>query len=152
MEKKMMHPQELIVEFMNRIYKRKLTTTSGGNLSIRDSEGNIWITPSGKDKGTLVPSDICKVYPDGRIEGNFKPSCELPFHSNVYKMRPDVNAVLHAHPSELVSYTLFRGLPDSDTIATPKKVCGEIGVAGYELPGSLDLADRIVNEIANKEK
>ena len=147
MEKKMMHPQELIVEFMNRIYKRKLTTTSGGNLSIRDSEGNIWITPSGKDKGTLVPSDICKVYPDGRIEGNFKPSCELPFHSNVYKMRPDVNAVLHAHPSELVSYTLFRGLPDNDTIATPKKVCGEIGVAGYELPGSLDLADRIVNEI-----
>lgn len=147
MEKKLMHPQELIVEFMNRIYKRKLTTTSGGNLSIRDSEGNIWISPTGKDKGTLVPSDICKVCPDGTIVGPFKPSCELPFHANVYKTRPDVNAVLHAHPSELVSYTLFRGTPDSDTIANPTKVCGKIGVAGYELPGSLDLADRIVEEI-----
>lgn len=147
MEKKLMHPQELIVEFMNRIYRRKLTTTSGGNLSIRDSEGNVWISPTGKDKGTLSPSDICKIYPDGRIEGAYKPSCELPFHLNVYKTRPDVNAVLHAHPSELVSYTLFRGLPDRDITYLPKKVCGEIGVAGYELPGSSDLADRIVEEI-----
>lgn len=147
MERKLMHPQELIVEFMNRIYRRKLTTTSGGNLSIRDSEGNIWISPTGKDKGTLSPSDICKVYPDGRIEGNYKPSCELPFHANVYKTRPDVNAVLHAHPSELVSYTLFRGLPERDTTYLAKKVCGDIGVAGYELPGSQDLADRIVDEI-----
>ena len=147
MEKKLMHPQELIVEFMNRIYRRKLTTTSGGNLSIRDSEGNIWITPTGKDKGTLSPSDICKVYPDGRIEGNYKPSCELPFHSNVYKARPDVNAVLHAHPSELVSYTLFRGVPERDTTYMTKKICEEIGVAGYELPGSIELADRIVKEI-----
>ena len=40
MEKKLMHPGELMVEFMNRVYRRKLTTTSGGNLSIRDSEGN----------------------------------------------------------------------------------------------------------------
>ena len=147
MEKKLMHPQELIVEFMNRIYKRKLTTTSGGNLSIRDSEGNIWISPTGKDKGTLSPSDICKVCPDGTIVGAYKPSCELPFHANVYKTRPDVNAVLHAHPGELVSYTLFRGVPERDTTYLAKKVCGEIGVAGYELPGSLDLADRIVDEI-----
>ena len=119
MEKKLMHPRELIVEFMNRIYKRKLTTTSGGNLSIRDSEGNIWISPTGKDKGTLVPSDICKVCPDGTIVGPFKPSCELPFHANVYKTRPDVNAVLHAHPSELVSYTLFRGVPEENFAIDP---------------------------------
>ena len=55
----LMHPAEQIVLLINRVYQKGLTTTSGGNLSIRDSEGNIWITPSGKDKGTLVPSDIC---------------------------------------------------------------------------------------------
>lgn len=47
------HPADQLVMFMQRIYDKGLTTMSGGNLSIRDSEGNIWITPAGIDKGTL---------------------------------------------------------------------------------------------------
>ena len=56
-----MHPAEQIVLLINRVYQKGLTTTSGGNLSILDTEGNIWITPSGIDKGSLTPADICKV-------------------------------------------------------------------------------------------
>lgn len=48
------HPADQIVMFMQRIYDKRLTTMSGGNLSIRDPEGNIWITPAGIDKGTLI--------------------------------------------------------------------------------------------------
>ena len=74
------HPADQIVMFMQRIYDKRLTTMSGGNLSIRDSEGNIWITPAGIDKGTLSRKDIICVRPDGVCEGQHKPSSELPFH------------------------------------------------------------------------
>ena len=88
------HPADQLVMFMQRIYDKGLTTMSGGNLSIRDTQGNIWITPAGIDKGTLTRKDIICVRPDGSCEGPHKPSSELPFHESVYRMRPDLNAVL----------------------------------------------------------
>lgn len=143
----LMHPAEQIVLLINRVYQKGLTTTSGGNLSILDSEGNIWITPSGIDKGSLTPSDICKILPDGTNVGKYKPSVELPFHKQVYKARPDVSAVLHAHPPALVSYSLCRQIPNTNIIPTPHLVCGKVGIAKYEVPGSDKLADRIVEEM-----
>ena len=118
----LMHPAEQIVMLLSRVYQKGLTTTSGGNLSVKDSEGNIWITPSGIDKGSLTASDICKVLPDGTVIGKYKPSVELPFHKLVYKTRPDVSAVLHAHPPALVSYSLIRKIPETDIIPTPHEV------------------------------
>lgn len=143
----LMHPAEQIVLLINRVYQKGLTTTSGGNLSIMDTEGNIWITPSGIDKGSLTPSDICKVLPDGTVIGKYKPSVELPFHKLVYQTRPDVSAVLHAHPPALVSYSLIRQIPNANIIPTPHEVCGPVGIAKYEVPGSDALAKRIVAEI-----
>ena len=143
----LMHPAEQIVLLLNRVYQKGLTTTSGGNLSVKDSEGIIWITPSGIDKGSLTPSDICKVLPDGTVVGKYKPSVELPFHKLVYETRPDVSAVLHAHPPALVSYSLIRKIPDINIIPTPSQVCGKVGIADYEVPGSDKLAKRIVAEI-----
>ena len=143
----LMHPAEQIVLLLNRVYQKGLTTTSGGNLSIKDSEGVIWITPSGIDKGSLTPADICKVMPDGTVIGKYKPSVELPFHKLVYKTRPDVSAVLHAHPPALVSYSLIRKIPEVDCIPTPHQVCGAVGIAEYEVPGSDALAKRIVEKI-----
>ncbi len=146
MEFNLMHPAEQIVMLLNRIYAKQFTTTSGGNLSIKDSEGNIWITPSGIDKGALTEQDICKILPDGTIIGKHKPSVELPFHKLVYKVRPDVGAVLHAHPPALVSYSLTRQVPDTNIIPTPYEICGPVGIAGYEVAGSEELGERIADE------
>lgn len=143
----LMHPAEQIVLLLSRVYQKGLTTTSGGNLSIKDSEGVIWITPSGIDKGSLTAADICKVLPDGTVIGKYKPSVELPFHKLVYATRPDVSAVLHAHPPALVSYSLIRQIPDINIVPTPSEVCGKVGIAKYEVPGSDALASRIVEEI-----
>ena len=143
----LMHPAEQIVLLLSRVYQKGLTTTSGGNLSIKDSEGVIWITPSGIDKGSLTAADICKVLPDGTIVGKYKPSVELPFHKLVYESRPDVSAVLHAHPPAIVSYSLIRKIPDINIVPTPSQVCGKVGIAKYEVPGSDALANRIVAEI-----
>ncbi len=137
------HPADQLVMFMQRIYDRGLTTTSGGNLSIMDSDGNIWITPAGVDKGTLTRKDIICVHPDGSTEGPHKPSSELPFHASVYKMRPDLKAVLHAHPPALVAFSIIRKVPNLDLIPSIRKVCKDVRIATYGVPGSDDLGNKI---------
>ena len=137
------HPADQLVMFMQRIYDKGMTTTSGGNLSIMDDDGNIWITPAGVDKGTLNRGDIICVKPDGTCVGPHRPSSELPFHAAVYKMRPDLRAVLHAHPPALVSFSIARKCPDLDLIPSVKKVCPEVKIAVYAVPGSDKLGENI---------
>lgn len=130
------HPADQLVMFMQRIYDKGLTTTSGGNLSIMDNEGNIWITPAGVDKGTLTRNDIICIKPDGTVIGPHRPSSELPFHASVYKMRPDLKAVLHAHPAALVSFSIVRQCPNLDLLPSVRKVCPDVQIATYDVPGS----------------
>lgn len=144
--KKDIHPAQLLVMFMQRIYDKGLTTMSGGNLSVLDDEGNIWITPSGIDKGSLTPDDIVRVSPDGVCHGRHKPSCELPFHSGVYRLRPDVRAVLHAHPPVPVSFSVVRRLPMQDLICATMQ--GEMSMAGYDVPGSRALGEKVCRVFA----
>ena len=61
-----LHPRDEIALTLSRIYRYKMTTTSGGNLSIIDENGDMWITPTGVDKWTLTPNDIVCVRADGR--------------------------------------------------------------------------------------
>ena len=104
----MLHPRDQLVAIMNRIYHNGMTTLSGGNLSIRDDDDNIWITPAGVDKGKLTPKDIICVRPDGTSIGLHRPSSELPFHRAIYARRPDLRAVVHAHAPALVSFSIVR--------------------------------------------
>jgi len=136
-------PAEQIVATMNRIYENGMTTTSGGNLSVLDPDGNMWISPSGIDKGTLRPSDIMLVRPDGSIEGPHKPSCEYPFHSGIFKMCRDVKAILHAHPPALVSFSIAGMIPDTAVFPLTKRLCGDVGFAPYDVPGSDALGRKI---------
>ena len=137
------HPADQLVMFMQRIYDKGLTTTSGGNLSILDDDGNIWITPAGVDKGTLTSKDIVCVKPDGTCVGPHRPSSEYPFHAAVYKMRPDLRAVLHAHPPALVSFSTVRQAPNLDLVSSVRKICPEVKIAVYAVPGSDQLGENI---------
>jgi L-fuculose-phosphate aldolase len=142
----LMHPREQITEIISRIYHGGMTTTSGGNISIRDENGDVWVTPSAIDKGSLRPSDILCVHPDGSVSGPHKPSSELPFHLAIYKVRPDLKAIVHAHPPALVSFSIVRDFPNTNVIPQARQVCGPIGYAKYELPGSQALGDKIAEE------
>jgi len=142
----LLHPADQLVMMMRRIYYRGMTTTSGGNLSIRDEDGDIWITPGGIDKGTLTRDDIMRVRADGSIAGRHKPSSEYPFHLAVYAARPDLKAVLHAHSPALVAFSIVRALPDINLIPTARLICGDIAMAPYALPGSRQLGENISAE------
>lgn len=116
---------------------------SGGNLSVRDNEGNIWITPASIDKGSLTRRDIICVRPNGDCEGPHAPSSELPFHRSVYKLRPDLNAVLHAHPPALVAFSVVRRLPELNLTPTVRYMCNNIKMAAYAIPGSQALSAEV---------
>ena len=137
------HPADQIVMFMQRVYDKKLTSMSGGNLSIRDNDGNIWITPASIDKGSLTRRDIICVRPNGDCEGPHAPSSELPFHRSVYKLRPDLNAVLHAHPPALVAFSVVRRLPELNLTPTVRYMCKNIKMAAYAIPGSQALSAEV---------
>ena len=141
-----MHPAEQISIIIGRIYRSGMTTTSGGNLSIMDGNGDMWITPAGIDKGSLRPEDIMCVKADGTIIGPHRPSSEYPFHKAIYKMNPKARSVIHAHPPGLVTFSVVHQIPDTSIIPQARAVCGPVGFAEYALPGSELLGNKIVEE------
>ena len=143
---KLMHPAEQICIIISRIYRGGMTTTSGGNLSIMDDNGDMWITPSGIDKGSLKPSDIMCVKADGTVIGPHKPSSEYPFHRALYRMRPKMRSVIHAHPAGLVTFSIVHQIPNPSILPQVHAVCGPIGFAPYDVPGSEALGEKIAEE------
>jgi len=139
----LLHPADQLMMMMERIYGYGMTTTSGGNLSILDDNGDLWITPAGIDKGELTRKDIVCVKADGSIEGNHRPSSEYPFHQMIYRRRGDIRAVVHAHPPALVAFSIVRQVPNVHLLPDDHLICGEVGMAPYDLPGSSALGEKI---------
>ena len=147
-QRQLTHPSDEIVQTMQRIYRNRMTTTSGGNLSIRDSNGDIWISPARIDKGSLTRKDVVCVRAGGVIDGLHKPSSEFPFHKAVYEARPDIRAIVHAHPVALVAFSICRQTPCTRLFHQAYFVCGNTGFAPYALPGSSLLGQRIAETFA----
>ncbi|MBN1127317.1 MAG: class II aldolase/adducin family protein [Sedimentisphaerales bacterium] len=141
-----LHPTEELALTMHRIYQYKMTTTSGGNLSIIDENRDIWITPAGVDKGTLTGKDIVCVKSDGTVIGLHRPSSEFPFHKAIYDVRPDIKAIVHAHPMALVAFSIAHKVPDTKLFPQAWWSSGRVGFAPYGVPGSEDLGRKIAYE------
>ena len=147
-QRKFSDPSEVLSEAIGEIYRGRMTTTSGGNFSMRDEEDGaaLWITPAGVDKGNLTPADMIRVFADGASEGDHRPSSEFPIHRSIYQKRSGVQAIIHAHPPALVAYALARKSPDFTALPQIQAVCGAVGYADYRLPGSEVLGDVIAQE------
>ena len=142
------HPRDEILQTISRIYGYRMTTTSGGNLSIRDEAGDIWITPARVDKGNLTRNDIVCVKAGGEVEGLHPPSSEFPFHKAIYEARPDVRAIVHAHPVALVAFSICGALPNTRLFHQTHSVVGRVGFAPYACPGSKQLGSNIAATFA----
>ena len=139
------HPRDEILHAMERIYRYRMTTTSGGNLSLREPGGDVWITPSRLDKGALRRDDIVCIRAGGHIEGACEPSSELPIHQEIRKRRPELAGIVHAHPTALVAFSLVHQVPNTRLFHQARHVCGAVGFAPYELPGSEALGNRVAD-------
>jgi methylthioribulose-1-phosphate dehydratase len=112
---------EAIVASGRRLDARGLAPATSGNYSVRLSEGRFAVTVSGRHKGRLGRDDVMLVNADGIALENKKPSAETALHTQVYKLYPQVNAVLHVHSVPVV--TLTRHLP----------AASEVVLEGYEM-------------------
>jgi len=138
-----------VAETMKGIWNSGMTTATGGNISVKDSEGNTWATPSGVDKGVLTYKDIVCISPDGDVISSrgYSPTSEFSFHRAIYETRPDLKAVIHAHPPALVSFSLAGKVPELHLIPQIQRICGSAGFAPYKISGSEDLAERVAEQV-----
>lgn len=131
-----------ICKTMAAIYRRGLISATGGNVSARiPGTKEFWITPSGIFKGELSSSDLVKIDIErGVIEGFRKPSVETPMHRAIYKRRPDVNAIVHAHNPVAVGLALA-GMEIQPVTVDAAFVLRKVPIVPFALPGTEDLAN-----------
>ncbi|RKY58435.1 MAG: class II aldolase/adducin family protein, partial [Candidatus Latescibacterota bacterium] len=126
-----------IIHVCQRMYQRGYVAANDGNVSARVSEDRILITPSGMSKGFIREDQLILCDMEGKvISGNLKPSSELPMHLMVYRERPDVNAVVHAHPVVATGFAVA-GIPLAQCVL-PEVVLtvGAVPVAEYGTPST----------------
>lgn len=124
-----------------------------GNISVRIAEDDlIAITPSGVDYKTLIPENIPILDMEGnRIDGNLKPSVELPMHLAIYKSRPDVFAIVHTHSVFCTAMAIARQPIPAACEDLIQSVGGGVRVAAYKPPGSMALGEAVVDAIKNRK-
>lgn len=133
-----------IAYFMRRLYKRGLTTTSGGNISVQLPSGIVLITPSQTDKGRMKADDIAMVDMRARIlSTKLKPSMETGMHLAVYHARPEIRCLVHAHPPFATAYAASHLNIDTSIISEAHAVIGKTVLAPYALMGSDELAANV---------
>jgi len=120
-----------------RLLETDLIAAAEGNLSARLPGGTFLVTPSGCSKATLQPGDLLEVDAAGRVlSGAGRPSTELPMHLAAYAARPDVAALIHAHPITAVAFTIA-GLPwPGDLVPEAAVTLGPVAVAPFAIPGT----------------
>ncbi len=136
-------PQEQIALIMQRIYQLGMTTLSGGNISIKNEDNSLWITPAATDKGNLHPHQIVNVNPTHQSNSSYRPSSEYPFHRAIYDTRPDIHAILHAHAPAIVTFSLLAQTPNTQIFPSSYQMCNSVGFAPYAPSGSQELGKQI---------
>ncbi|MCD6507661.1 class II aldolase/adducin family protein [Candidatus Poribacteria bacterium] len=133
-----------IVEVCRRIYNRGYVASNDGNVSVRISDDEVIATPTGMSKGFLTTDQLVKVNMEGeKLEGYLNPSSEIKFHIRVYRERPDVRAVVHAHPPISTAFAVA-GIP-LDELILPEVILtlGIVPIAPYAPPSTEELADKV---------
>jgi L-fuculose-phosphate aldolase len=133
------HRQELCVAG-RWLYERGYIVACEGNLSVRLADGRVLATPAGYAKGNLVPGDLVLLNASGHALGNtHPPSTELLMHLLFYRLRPDVQAVCHAHPPHATGFASAGRALDQAILPEVVVALGKVPLAPYGTPGTEEL-------------
>jgi len=133
-----------IVEVGRRMYARGYTASNDGNISVRLGADRLLMTPKSVCKGFMTPDMMCITDLDGRkLQGDRDPSSEMLMHLEVYRERPDVQAVVHAHPPTATGFAVA-GIPlDRAVLAEVLTTLGSIPIAEYATPSTKELPEAV---------
>ncbi|MCR5473685.1 MAG: class II aldolase/adducin family protein [Lachnospiraceae bacterium] len=135
-----------ICEIGKRIYDRNMVAANDGNISVKLNDNEFLCTPTGVSKGFMTPEYICKVDSEGKvIQANkgFRPSSEIKMHMRIYKKRPDVGSVVHAHPTFATAFAIA-GIPLTQPIMPEAVISlGCVPIAPYGTPSTMEIPDAV---------
>jgi L-fuculose-phosphate aldolase len=134
-----------ICEVGKKIYNLGFVAANDGNISVKVGPNEFYCTPTGVSKGYMTPDMIIKIDADGnKLEGRLNPSSEIKMHMRVYKERPDVNAVVHAHPPVATAFTVA-GV-DMDQYLLPEAILtiGNVPTCDYGTPSTMEIPDSLM--------
>src|SRR5438093_9235309 len=133
-----------IVEIGRRMYARGYTASNDGNISVRLGADRLLMTPKSVCKGFMTPDMMCITDLEGRkLQGDRDPSAEMLMHLECYRQRPDVHAVVHAHPPTATGFAVA-GIPlDRAVLAEVLTTLGSIPIAEYGTPSTRELPEAV---------
>ncbi|HJA66180.1 aldolase [Lachnoclostridium sp. An169] len=133
-------------EIGKRVYNRGMVASNDGNFSVKLNDHEFLCTPTGVSKGFMTPEFICKVDENGNVlqaNKGFRPSSEIKMHMRVYQKRPDVKAVVHAHPLYATTFAIA-GIPLTQPIMPEAVIAlGCVPIAKYGTPSTMEIPDAV---------
>jgi L-fuculose-phosphate aldolase len=138
-------PQQKITEVCQRLHARNLLAAADGNVSMRISDDEILITPTGVAKAFMKSTAMAVINLNGEIIHG-EPSGERHMHLEIYRKCPQAKAVIHAHPPTAIAWSLVQpGLDELPTSALPEVIlaAGEIPIVPYARPGSAQMGTHL---------
>ncbi len=138
--------REDLVKVSSLLYQKGLVVAYDGNISVRNRDNSVWISPTKKCKGFLEKDDFVLVNLSGEIlesPRNLKPTSETILHLEIYKNREDVFAIIHAHPPYAIAATLTGISLENTNLSEAILVLGDVPTAPYALTGTREMFDAI---------
>lgn len=146
--------RQAILECGQICYDRGLMTSNDGNISIRLDSSRVLITAAGICKGRMEAGDLLIVDMNGAPIISWKglrPSSETPMHLEVYKQRPDIHAVIHAHPVFATTLTVANKTFPNDILPEVALTLGDVPITAYATPSSYQDAEVVRPLIRNHD-
>lgn len=141
-----------LVCFGKKLQRRGFVAGTDGNLSVRIDHARILTTPTRVNKGMMNAHDMVVVDLDGRkVSGFREASSEIGLHLSIYRMRSDVNAVVHAHPCTATAFACAGMALDEPLCSEVLITLGEVPLAPYETPGTPELSEAMAPFIASHD-
>jgi L-fuculose-phosphate aldolase len=141
-----------VARFMKRLYNHGLTTTSGGNISLRVTDDIIVITTSATDKGRMRWKEVGIMTIFGEnLTPELKPSIEFDMHLSIYKKKKEVTAIVHAHPVFASAFTAMKCIINTNLTAEARAILGDPVVVPYALMGTAELANIAAEKILHSD-
>ena len=142
--------KEEIIEIGKRLYLKNLTVATSGNISIKTDKG-IYITASGSSLGSLKKEDIVLTDLEGNEISQGKASSEKKLHVAIYKLRPEINAIIHTHPVYLTSFAVCHKKLKEPIMSENILYFEDIPVAKYAMPSSDELVENTIKHLIKKD-
>lgn len=142
--------REQIVRYGRALHERAFVAATDGNLSVRLDKNRIPATPTCMSKGEMRPADLVIVDREGRLlAGRRRVSSEIAMHLLIYRLRPEVNGIVHAHPPTATGFAAAGVALNQPLVCEVVIGLGSIPLAKYGTPGTPELTDALAPLVPN---